>query len=57
MRKHDPCGGGGQAEYRDEPVSEILAEMTDRPASEFQADNEYKYPHPDELESVPQDEQ
>jgi len=56
MSKHDYCGGGDQAEYREEPVSEVLAEMTDRPASEFQAGNEYEYPHPDELESVPQDE-
>ena len=56
MSQRDTCPGDDSSEYRDEPVSEVLVEMTGRPASEFQTDDEYVYPHPEELESVPEDE-
>lgn len=52
----DPNAGGRSSEeaYIDRPVSEILAEMTGRPSAEFQPDG-YEYPHPDKLESVPEE--
>jgi hypothetical protein len=44
-------------EERDEPVSVVLAEMTGRPPEEFEYDREEaEFPHPDDLESVPEDE-
>lgn len=43
-------------EYRDEAVSEVLAKMTGRDASEFEVGDEVEYPHPDDLESVGTDE-
>lgn len=55
MSKPDPSGGSERPKYRDEPVSEILAEMTGRAAAEFEAGDEYDYPHPNDLESVPED--
>lgn len=45
--------GGGEV---DKPVTAILAEMTGRDESEFEVDGDYDYPHPDDLESVPEDE-
>lgn len=34
------------------PVSEVLAAITGRPASDFKPPEDVEYPHPDELESV-----
>lgn len=39
----------------EKPVSQVLAAETGQPASEFQADD-YEFPNPDDLESVPEDE-
>lgn len=44
-------------EYRNKPVSEILAAITDRSISEFRLNDDYEYPSPDELESLPEEEQ
>jgi len=44
-------------EERDEPVSAVLAEMTGGMRAPFEYDREEaEFPHPDELESVPEDE-
>jgi len=44
-------------EERDDSVSVVLAEMTGRPREEFEYDREEaEFPHPDDLESVPEDE-
>jgi len=39
------------------PISVVLAEMTGRPREEFEYDaDEVEFSHPDDLESVPEDE-
>jgi hypothetical protein len=52
-----PDPGEDALEERNEPVSVVLAEMTGRPREEFEYDREEaEFPHPDDLESVPEDE-
>lgn len=43
-------------EYRSESVPEVLAQMTGRDASNFDASGAYPQPDLDDLESVPEDE-
>ncbi|AAV44346.1 unknown (plasmid) [Haloarcula marismortui ATCC 43049] len=51
MAKTEP----NEPKHRTESVSEVLAEMTGRPVSEFEAD-EHDFPDLDDLETVPEDE-
>jgi len=43
-------------ESRKDSVATVLAEMTGRPRSDFESDEDYDFPELDELESVPEDE-
>lgn len=42
---------GDTLEYKEKPVSEVLAEITGRPASDFSAD-EYPHPNLEDLKSA-----
>lgn len=45
-----------EPEYTKKTADEVLAEWTGKTVEDFQPPEDVEYPHPDELESVPEDE-